>query len=135
VIQCIPRHLQLTIVESALCCPCLELLFSLGSQTLRQPVLSAHLVHFLVLLSQEQVPSLHIQHLPNRLRFTLQQKIALAAQPPSSMAVSATSVPASSLTTLVLSALACPLTDSSSTRHGMEKNAIPATTHEKFSWK
>jgi hypothetical protein len=31
-------------------------------------------------LSQEQVPSLHIQHLPNRLRFTLQQKIALAAQ-------------------------------------------------------
>jgi hypothetical protein len=33
-------------------------------------------------LSQEQVPSLHIQHLPNRLRFTLQQKIASAAQPP-----------------------------------------------------
>jgi hypothetical protein len=32
-------------------------------------------------LSQEQVPSLHIQHLPNRLRFTLQQKIASAAQP------------------------------------------------------
>jgi hypothetical protein len=31
-------------------------------------------------LSQEQVPSLHIQHLPNRLRFTLQQKIARAAQ-------------------------------------------------------
>jgi hypothetical protein len=31
-------------------------------------------------LSQEQVPSLHIQHLPNRLRFTLQQKIASAAQ-------------------------------------------------------
>jgi hypothetical protein len=31
--QCIPRHLQLTIVESALCCPCLEPLFSLGSQT------------------------------------------------------------------------------------------------------
>jgi hypothetical protein len=31
-------------------------------------------------LSQEQVPSLHIQHLPNRLRFTLQQKRALAAQ-------------------------------------------------------
>jgi hypothetical protein len=30
-------------------------------------------------LSQEQVPSLHIQHLPNRLRFTLQQKIARAA--------------------------------------------------------
>jgi hypothetical protein len=30
-------------------------------------------------LSQEQVPSLHIQHLPNRLRFTLQQKIASAA--------------------------------------------------------
>jgi hypothetical protein len=30
-------------------------------------------------LSQEQVPSLHIQHLPNRLRFTLQQKIAWAA--------------------------------------------------------
>jgi hypothetical protein len=29
-----------------------------------------------VLLSQEKVPSLHIQHLPNRLRFTLQQKIA-----------------------------------------------------------
>ncbi len=33
VMQCIPRHLQLTIVESALCCPCLEPLFSLGSQT------------------------------------------------------------------------------------------------------
>jgi hypothetical protein len=32
-------------------------------------------------LSQEQVPSLLIQHLPNRLRFTLQQKIARAAQP------------------------------------------------------
>jgi hypothetical protein len=32
-----------------------------------------------VLLSQEQVPSLLIQHLPNRLRFTLQQKIARAA--------------------------------------------------------
>jgi hypothetical protein len=31
-------------------------------------------------LSQEQVPSLLIQHLPNRLRFTLQQKIARAAQ-------------------------------------------------------
>jgi hypothetical protein len=31
-------------------------------------------------LSQEQVPSLLIQHLPNRLRFTLQQKIAWAAQ-------------------------------------------------------
>jgi hypothetical protein len=46
----------------------------------RQPVLSAHSVHSLVLLSQEQVPSLHVQHLPNRLRFTLQQKIALAAQ-------------------------------------------------------
>jgi hypothetical protein len=30
-------------------------------------------------LSQEQVPSLLIQHLPNRLRFTLQQKIARAA--------------------------------------------------------
>jgi hypothetical protein len=44
--------------------------------------IAAHLcsVHSLVLLSQEQVPSLHIQHLPNRLRFTLQQKIALAAQ-------------------------------------------------------
>jgi hypothetical protein len=27
------RHLQPTIVESALCCPCLEPLFSLGSQT------------------------------------------------------------------------------------------------------
>jgi hypothetical protein len=46
----------------------------------RQPVLSAHSVHSLVLLSQEQVPSLHRQHLPNRLRFTLQQKIASAAQ-------------------------------------------------------
>jgi hypothetical protein len=33
-------------------------------------------------LSQEQVPSLHIQHLPNRLRFTLQQKIASAAHSP-----------------------------------------------------
>jgi hypothetical protein len=33
-----------------------------------------------VLLSQEQVPSLLIQYLPNRLRFTLQQKIARAAQ-------------------------------------------------------
>jgi hypothetical protein len=31
-------------------------------------------------LSQEQVPSLLIQHLPSRLRFTLQQKIARAAQ-------------------------------------------------------
>ncbi len=31
--QCIPRHLQHTIVESALCCSCLEPLFSLGSQT------------------------------------------------------------------------------------------------------
>jgi hypothetical protein len=31
--QCISRHLQLTIVESPLCCPCLEPLFSLGSQT------------------------------------------------------------------------------------------------------
>ncbi len=31
--QCIPRHLQLTLIESALCCPCLEPLFSLGSQT------------------------------------------------------------------------------------------------------
>jgi hypothetical protein len=31
--QCISRHLQPTIVESALCCPCLEPLFSLGSQT------------------------------------------------------------------------------------------------------
>ena len=31
--QCISRHLQLTLVESALCCPCLELLFSLSSQT------------------------------------------------------------------------------------------------------
>ena len=46
----------------------------------RQPVLSVHPVHSLVLLSQEQVPSLLIQHLPNRLRFTLQQKIARAAQ-------------------------------------------------------
>jgi hypothetical protein len=46
----------------------------------RQPVLSAHSVHSLVLLFQEQDPSLHIHHLPNRLRFTLQQKIALAAQ-------------------------------------------------------
>ncbi len=31
--QCIPRYLQLNIVESALCCPCLEPLFSLGLQT------------------------------------------------------------------------------------------------------
>jgi hypothetical protein len=31
--QCISRHLQLILVESALCCPCLEPLFSLGSQT------------------------------------------------------------------------------------------------------
>jgi len=31
--QCISRHLQLTLVESALCCSCLEPLFSLGSQT------------------------------------------------------------------------------------------------------
>jgi hypothetical protein len=31
--QCISRHLQLTFVESALCCSCLEPLFSLGSQT------------------------------------------------------------------------------------------------------
>ena len=46
----------------------------------RQPVFSVHSVHSLVLLSQEQVPSLHIQHLPDRLRFTLQQKMASAAQ-------------------------------------------------------
>jgi hypothetical protein len=79
--QCISRHLQLTLVESALCCSCLEpLLYFLWVH--RQTVLSAHSVHSLVLLSQEQVPSLHIhiQHLPNRLRFTLQQKIASAAQ-------------------------------------------------------
>jgi hypothetical protein len=50
----------------------------------RQPVLSAHSVHSLVFLSQEQVPSLHIQYLPNRLRFTLQQKIASAAHSHSS---------------------------------------------------
>ena len=31
--QCISRHLQLTLVESALCYSCLEPLFSLGSQT------------------------------------------------------------------------------------------------------
>ncbi len=31
--QCISRHLQLTLVESALRCSCLEPLFSLGSQT------------------------------------------------------------------------------------------------------
>jgi hypothetical protein len=31
--QCISRHLQLTLVESALCRSCLEPLFSLGSQT------------------------------------------------------------------------------------------------------
>jgi hypothetical protein len=31
--QCISRHLQLTLVESALCYLCLEPLFSLGSQT------------------------------------------------------------------------------------------------------
>jgi hypothetical protein len=31
--QCISKHLQLTLVESALCCSCLEPLFSLGSQT------------------------------------------------------------------------------------------------------
>jgi hypothetical protein len=33
VMQCISRHLQLTLVESALCCSRLEPLFSLGSQT------------------------------------------------------------------------------------------------------
>ena len=35
--QCISRHLQLTLVESALCCSCLEPLFSLGSQTACTP--------------------------------------------------------------------------------------------------
>ncbi len=35
--QCISRHLQLTFEESALCCSCLEPLFSLGSQTACTP--------------------------------------------------------------------------------------------------
>ncbi len=35
-----------------------------------------------MLAAQEQVPSLLIQHLPSRLRFTLQQKIARAAHSP-----------------------------------------------------
>ncbi len=76
VMLCMSRHLQPTIVESALCCPCLELLFSLGSQTACTQCTSSTLPGVIVPGTGSQ-PSYTAS--PNRLRFTLQQKIALAA--------------------------------------------------------
>ena len=75
--QCIPRHLQPTIVESALCCPCLELLFSLSSQTACTQCTFSTLPGVIVPGTGSQ-PSYTAS--PNRLRFTLQQKIEFAAQ-------------------------------------------------------
>jgi len=67
VLQCISRHLQPTIVESALCCPCLEPLFSLGSQTACTQCTFSTLPGVCVPGTGSQ-PSYKAS--PNRLRFT-----------------------------------------------------------------
>ncbi len=73
--QCISRHLQPTIVESALCCFCLEPLFSLGSQTACTQCTSSTLPGVIVPGTGSQ-PSNTAS--PNRLRFTFQQKNSMS---------------------------------------------------------
>ncbi len=65
VMQCISRHPRPTVVESALCCPCLEPQFSLGSQTACSQCTSS-------VPGTGSRPSNTAS--PNRLWFTVQQK-------------------------------------------------------------
>ncbi len=70
--QCISRHPQPTVVESVLCCPCLEpQFFSLGSQTACTQCTSSTLPGVVVPGTGSQTSNTAS---PNRLWFTVQQK-------------------------------------------------------------
>jgi hypothetical protein len=83
--QCISMHPRPTDVESALCCPCLEPQFSLGSQTACTQCTSSTLPGVVVPGTGSQ-PSNTAS--TNRLLFTVQQKNSFRCQgtpsPPSS---------------------------------------------------
>jgi hypothetical protein len=66
-------HPRPTFVESALCCPCLEQQFSLGSQTACTQCTSSTLPSVVVPGTGSQ-PSNTATASPNRHRFTVQQK-------------------------------------------------------------